>query len=517
MAAFLQQVFSLLTTIPGSLAYNLVLAFSLVAAFLVTLSHARSSPDGKLLPVARRILLGVSLLFILRLVLFLCAGLAWQRVINAVLVLPVLERGADLLSLLVIIWLWVFPEPNRLGDIGAAMSGLLLVALTALTMLAEVNLGVDQALNGTLLDQNVQKLALGLSAAGIILLLVRRPAGWPTGLVMISLLGAGHLLQLLLPADGDYSGPVRLAQMIAYPLLITLPYRQPLTAARNDQAPVAGTQDDHVDAVTPRLQALVMDWIVAADPRQSGEMLAAALAQDLHADLCLFLWPPDSAGIIEARYGYDQVHRRAIPDLALDSRSLPVITPAFQQPQALRLPGNSTAPDLRLLAQALDLKRTGALLSIPVVAEDGLPVLQVMMLSPFTARRWQLEDQQRLAEIARPLARILQRNRQVAATQDELAQTRHSLQSSQDRMLKAETDRSNLIGLASTLQQPGSDLPASSSQDSGFGQQEIPGLDPALSNSLTEPSPQPPSNIGEEGIERDLEHEPSKHEGSQRE
>jgi hypothetical protein len=140
------------------------------------------------------------------------------------------------------------------------------------------------------------------------------------------------------------------------------------------------------------------------------------------------------------------------------------------------------------------------------------------MLSPYRDRRWQPGDQQRLAEIARPLAQILQRNWQIAAAQDELAQTRQSLQSAQDRMLKAETDRASLMELVSVLQAgPGSDRPASSSQDSGDGLADLPNPDPALKNSIAESSPQSGLNTGGEGSGRDWEHQPSTGEGNQRE
>ena len=104
MSAFLQQVFSLLTTNTGSLAYNLVLAFSIVAALLVAVSQMRSHPALQFALPFRRMLIGLSLLLLLRMVLFLSAGLAWTGLIDAGVVLPALERGVDLLSLLVIVW-----------------------------------------------------------------------------------------------------------------------------------------------------------------------------------------------------------------------------------------------------------------------------------------------------------------------------------------------------------------------------------------------------------------------------
>ena len=49
MPSFFQQVFNLLTTSPGNLAYHIILAFSVVGALQTVINHWRSSgfPQGK--------------------------------------------------------------------------------------------------------------------------------------------------------------------------------------------------------------------------------------------------------------------------------------------------------------------------------------------------------------------------------------------------------------------------------------------------------------------------------------
>jgi GAF domain-containing protein len=108
-------------------------------------------------------------------------------------------------------------------------------------------------------------------------------------------------------------------------------------------------------------------------------------------------------------------------------------------------------PDLRALAQKLSLQRSGALLSVPVAAQ-GQPVLQVLMLAPFSGRRWSQQDQAYLIRIAAPLAQILQRNQQMSQIQAELAQSRQALQALQDQAARVENDRTKLIELVSLLQ-----------------------------------------------------------------
>jgi hypothetical protein len=96
-----------------------------------------------------------------------------------------------------------------------------------------------------------------------------------------------------------------------------------------------------------------------------------------------------------------------------------------------------------------------------------------VMLSPFSARRWSLEDQVHLASMARPLAHILQRNWRIAEIQGELTLAQQTMQSYQERMVKAEADRSNLMAMVSILQEkPGSDFSAqttSNNIENGMG------------------------------------------------
>ena len=523
MSAFLQQVFSLLTTNTGSLAYNLVLAFSIVAALLVAVSQMRSHPALQFALPFRRMLIGLSLLLLLRMVLFLSAGLAWTGLIDAGVVLPALERGVDLLSLLVIVWLWAFPQPSLTADIVTGFIALLLVTLTLFGVMAGLNRAVAQAFNGSTADQTVQLISLGLASIGILFLVIRRPPGWPTGLVMVLVLALGSLFQFLIPGDGDFPGAVRLAQMIAYPLLITLPYRfgispvvQPALASQ-----VVSVQGDQADSEQSGLpvEQMLRDWAQAGDPRQAVDFLASVLALDLDAEICLFLWPPDEAGNLVCQ-GYDRAHQLPIPNTTLEVRTLPVIAPAFRQGFPLSLPGNSTAPDLPVLASALNLRRTGSLLSVPVQIDTGQTLLLVVMLSPSSDRRWSSADQQRLAAIAIPLAHILQHNREIALVQAELAETRHSLQSAQERMSKAESDRTSLMELVSLLQPNYGDQSAAGRLDPETGQKKVPPSDlekgdpatalPAQSTASAAEANRVVHNNGNDGdgIAHDIEHKP---------
>jgi hypothetical protein len=80
--------------------------------------------------------------------------------------------------------------------------------------------------NGSLPDILWASFSLLLALSGGLVLLVRRPAGFEFGLAQFALLSLGLGLHLLVPLpQGNYPGAVRLAQLAAFPLLLTLPFR----------------------------------------------------------------------------------------------------------------------------------------------------------------------------------------------------------------------------------------------------------------------------------------------------
>ena len=117
MEAFINEIIIILTTPPGNLTYHLVVTFSVVGALLAAINHWRASGY----PQDKRLVIGLSLLLALRLVLLVLAAIAWQGFINELILLPPVDRAVSLISLLLIVWLWAFPERSRLGDSGTLL------------------------------------------------------------------------------------------------------------------------------------------------------------------------------------------------------------------------------------------------------------------------------------------------------------------------------------------------------------------------------------------------------------
>lgn len=453
MGVFLLQVFSLLTTDVGSLTYHLVLAFSIAGALQASFLHWRSNE----FPQGRRMVWGLSLLLVLRLALFASAGLVWQSLVNAQAILPLLDRAATLLSLITILWLWIFPEPVRLADAITMLLGLLTIALMALALVWRLEQKPDLLLNGSIIDKVELIYSATLTGIGWFLLLIRRPNGWGAGVAMLTLLICGSITQWLVNQSGNYPGAVRLFQMAAYPLLLILPQRFPASAfesaiwastknaAASDQARVLQPDEQNVQSENLPGGSNLNTWLsflalatsdISSETAYQG--LAATIARLMGADLCLLISPPGPNGTLQVWGAFDLVRNQDIPGCVLNGRELPMLVSRLQRGRPLRLPESATSTDLKALERYLNLERSGPLLLTSVLAPDGMPSLGVVLLSPYSRRTWSKSDESNLLNLSRPMAQFLQRLLRVAGL---LVERDQALQAARAQELQARNER----------------------------------------------------------------------------
>jgi len=442
MGEFFQQIIGILTAPPGNLVYHLVILFSVVGALQAALNHWNSTgfPQGK------RMVIGLGLLLVARLALLVSAGIGWQGLLNEHLVLPPLDRAVTLFSLVIIIWLWAFPEPVRMADAAAILLSLLVITLFALDLVWWAGQGANIPYNGSWADFMGENLAILLLVIGGILLLVRRPNGWSLGLAMLIPAFAGHLAyQLLPPASGDYAGIVRLAQLASYPWLFALPQRFPLTSSTTAQ-PITNSQAGSSQSGTdPRLLQDYLDLGTQTDPEGICQAITKAVAHTLMAEITLLISPPTSNGEMIIQCVYDLIREEHREGGTIPGRMAPVLGTAIRSAQPLRLPASKTSSDLSVLAKALNLDSTGHLLEAPIVSDEGNPLFGLIILSPHSNRGWSNEEHDRLVDISRALAHLLQRTQVLADLQDQLEQTRQVLQTAQTETEQAWQENENLI------------------------------------------------------------------------
>jgi hypothetical protein len=416
MDSFYQQVIGLLTAPPGNLAYHLVLVFSIAGAIPGALHVWRSGSAA-----GRRMLVGLTLLLVVQLAQMATAGLA-QFFFELNGWLPPLDRAVTALSLVLFIWLWSFPLPNRNPDFATLLLGLLVLVLFLMTGVWWTSQPGPVFFNGALPDVLWTSFSLLLALVGGMALLVRRPAGFEFGLAQFALLSLGLALHLLAPLpQGNYPGAVRLAQMAAFPLLLTLPFRFSFELSQAGRPAVQ-------DRFQPEVFLPLLKLASAAGNQEICRFLTQALAHALPANLCLLLSPPDSQKIISIHYGYDLEKKEWLGSATFDGGLVPVLSEALRQGRPLHLPANGNLPDLVGLGQVINHSISGALLAAPVNSPLGGLLLAIVVISGPKKRSWTAAEQNFLAEISQALPGLLQRAQERIILGDELNNANRSVQ-----------------------------------------------------------------------------------------
>ncbi len=436
-----QQVITLLTVPPGNLVYHLVLAFSIAGA----LPGALNLWQGGKLIEGQRMVIGLGLLLLAQFILILDAGLA-QFFPGFAAWLPVLDRAVNAFSLVILIWLWVFPQPLRMADAATILLSLLILLLTILTGFLWMNESPEVNFNGSFIDMLWAGFSLILAFGGGLLSILRRPAGYGIGLGMFTLLFLGQLVYFLDPLpQGDFPGIVRLAQIAAYPLLLTLPSR-------------FGLSTEAADSDTLRLDPIVYHQFTTLatrwEPFETCQSITAIVSHTLSADVCLLISPPNSRQYITLYCGYDLSRRENIGAATFDSNLVPVLSESLRQARPLHIPAEGNIPDLEGFGKILNLSLVGSLLSAPILTTTGEMDKALVLLSPNSQRSWSAEDQNILADIARSLTEVFENKKEYSNFQEKIAQSNNALSNLQvenDRLVR-ELEKVSSSDLSSTNQ-----------------------------------------------------------------
>jgi hypothetical protein len=418
-----QQVITLLTVPPGNLVYHLVLAFSIAGA----LPGALNLWQGSRLVEGKRMVIGLGLLLLAQFILILDAGLA-QFYPGFGSWLPVLDRAVNAFSLVILIWLWVFPQSLRMADAATILLSALILLLTILTGFIWLNESPEVNFNGSFIDMLWAGFSLVLAFSGGLLSIIRRPAGYGIGLGMFTLLFLGQLLYFLDPLPpGDFPGIVRLAQIAAYPLLLTLPSRFGLGTETADPG------NQRLDPVVyQQFTTLATRW----EPFETCQSITAIVSHALSADVCLLISPPNSRQYISLYCGYDLSRRENIGAATFDSNLVPVLSESLRQARPLHIPAEGNIPDLEGFGKILNLSLNGSLLSAPILTPTGEMDKALVLLSPDSQRSWSAEDQNFLADIARSLTQVFENKKEYLNFQEKIAQSNNALNN-----LQVEKDR----------------------------------------------------------------------------
>jgi signal transduction histidine kinase len=448
IGAFYRQILEILTTPPGNLVYHLVLSFSIAGASLSAFSHGRQAGSSS----PRRAIVGLSLLLLAQFTLMLNAALA-QYFENAAALLPVLDRSVAAMSLVLIVWIWAFPEPFRLADAATVLLALLVLALAALNWIWWANQPPIDLFNGTPMDQLWVIFSLFLAVYGGLLLLIRRPPGFGAGMGMFALFFLGQLLHLLAPLPpGDYPGAIRLAQLAAYPFLLALPQRFPAPATRSALQPITMIEQPRPVRFDPQVLQAFLTLSASNSWPEVCQAATVAAAYTVRAAYTLLLRPPDPEGRVPVECGYDLIHSQPVSILALESQSFPLLSNALTLGRPLRLNRNSTAPELAQAMPMFDLAQPAPLLFVPVHGSSELTVLGILLLSPLDAPGWSTQDLAQMVSYSQSLSGVLRRFQQMVHLEEQLSRMRLERESEEAKKKEIVRNHESLIAQLQDLQ-----------------------------------------------------------------
>jgi hypothetical protein len=429
METFLDQVTALIASEIGTLTYRLILAFSITAALMTAISLWKNSNPRQV----RRMVLGLSFLLVLRIFVFLLAGLVWQNMIQYNQLIPIINRGIALLSLVVIIWLWTFPDPLPLADAATIIVLLLVITLTVFISISMLNNDLESVFSRFPPETIAYMTALGLIAIGWLILLVSRPSGWVVGFLMLGVEGVGYLIAILTYSiNPSYNIAIRLAQMIAYPLLLLLPQRlldTPLvpTISHKPDSDTEASLTMPLKGEGYEIKEDLLALLALNSPQEIMFLIVKIIALSLDADLALLVISDADGNKLRVGTGYDTKREEYLSEITLDVQRFPLLVDAMKRDGVVLLPGSSASPDAANLCRFYNLKKVGHLLASSNVSLEGVFIMGAVLLSPYSGYDWKREDQQKLDHLTRQLAQFLHHNRQYNQSQDELVTARQKL------------------------------------------------------------------------------------------
>jgi signal transduction histidine kinase len=394
------QVLNFLVTPPGNLVYHLVLVFSVIASIQVLLIVR---PHHSY-PYTLRILFALYVLLAGQIILFLIGLLSWIGVIDPRYILPPLERAISLISLISIIWVWAFERPLRLADFGALAGFGVILIYFIITLLVWGNQSDIYTFNFTTVELTWTILSLFIALVGLALVYNQRPADWAYATAIIGLFFLGYLVHLTWGSiDVDFAGPVRLAELCAFPLLPFLVQRlltSPVGYSETSGSPLSEPKRYTAEAQTiySWLQSIFPDC-----PDRVGAIIARAIAQTMMADICYLVSVPTVGGDVNIQVGFDLTKDQELPGLALTESGIPQVAEALRQGQPITITDNTL--DLLTINSSTG-TYASSFLMIPLKTSQIIWG-GAILLSPYSNRDWNTRDQSYLAIISEYIVRIL--------------------------------------------------------------------------------------------------------------
>ena len=410
-----EQIINLLTVPPGNLVYHLVLSFSIAGALPGAFTFWQRSGVQE----GRRMVIGLVWLLLAQITLIINAGLA-QFFPNFDTWLPILDRAGYAFSLIILTWLWVFPHGSSRANSATILLSIVTILLAAITGILWQNQTDIIPFNGTTIDLVWSGYSLALAFGAAILLIFQRPEGYGFGLGMFVLLFLGLVIYIFDPQpEGNFPGIIRLSQIAAFPILLTMPTRFSWGTEHYTQT---------LPVLEPATYQNIKTIATKSDPLEVCQAVTGIVSQALQAEWCVLISPPDFNNHINLYCGYILAKGETLGSATFNSQLVPVLSEALRQGRPLHLPAEGNIPDLDGLGKVLNRSITGSLLAAPILTREGNVDKSLVLISTSSEHTWTAADQNYLADIAASLTDIFEYKREYLTQSEKLVQSNVNLQ-----------------------------------------------------------------------------------------
>ncbi len=394
-----QQVISFIIQPAGNLYYHLWLIFALGICLLAQLRYIQKSQSSLQIhtTIAISFLLGLQILY------FGADELNLSYNLELGGILALFDRAIASISVILIAWVWAYPNFSR-----ELVRWVILVAILPVILLV-ITAGVLQPVTGQIpfstspVEWLWQLFSLLIICAGGAVLWWKHPANPEFGWLFLGLVFFGHLVQIGFPSlGGEIPGPVHLSELFAYPLLLALPFRnlgERRAGKSSITSPRPPLQERRRYSADPKTVHAFLNLALENDPGRACTTITRAISQALLADICILLSNlPGNQLVMEG--GYDLIREEGLGGHAIDKETIPLISNSIEQKRSLRIPANlSNAIDIKTFAQLLGLNDPGNILIVPLVASGEAVLGGIILFSPYSNRIWSGDDQVYLEKI----------------------------------------------------------------------------------------------------------------------
>ena len=413
---------SFLTGVPGTWVLYLIPGFALMLLIILTLlrKNAIHHPNRR-----KHLLVGGLVLFLLQFISF-TVSLIYQT--SGPISFSAFHIIISSMSALTLIWLaWTFLEEQKMSlqtGIALALTGGILVFSVLSLLFFRV-----QSLFPIFLFNSIYLLwlllNLLLAVAGLVLILIRRPDQWLTGVLIPACVSLGCVMAFILGSDHAYGlAWVQFTQVFSLPWMLILLQRlsQKEDVPQIESQPTSPAAPDQPVDTKPELVDLLLQINLQENTADRYRATVRALSLSLVADICyLVRIQPDGAVALFA--GYDLIREIFLPYVTIKREELLHIMDAWGDQRVLRLSQMQTdAQDAVTLTMLLKYHRIGNLLAYPLHLPNEPAAGGIILLSPYTNKLFDSSALHLLDEVQETLSQVLFGQNPIEKVNSELQQ-----------------------------------------------------------------------------------------------